>query len=129
MSECDLPEFYDYSEPVARKKHVCCECSAPIDNGEKHFHCVGKWNGDFQTYRQHLLCMEACMLIRDKFNDHECIAFGELQEFFEELTRDQYDRERQRNNESWKRLRSLIARILWRELCNRFPRGSVNHPL
>ena len=111
---CDLPEFYDYTEPVARKKHQCCECNAPIAKGEKHFCGVGKWNGGLATYRQHLLCMEACMLLRDEFNGGECIGFGTLKEEFHEMTNDQYDR-KNKHNEPWKRLRNLMAQILRRE--------------
>jgi hypothetical protein len=108
---CDLfPSVYRWEEPVARKRHVCVECDAPIVRGEKHFKCFGVWEGDAQTHRQHLLCMEACMMIRDEFEDGECIGFGELMEWFGEMRRE-YDRD----DERWQRLRSLMARIFWRE--------------
>jgi len=111
--DCDLPEFYSHSEPVAAKEHRCCECAAPILKGEKHFFCTGKWFGEVQSYRQHLDCCEACMLIRDKFNGDECIGFGALKEEFEELRSDNWYPERY--HEPWKKLRSLMAKILWRE--------------
>jgi hypothetical protein len=109
-SYCTVPEFYTWSEPVARKQHVCVECSAPIMPGEKHFAYRGKWDG-LETGRQHLLCCEACMVIRDELNGGECICFGGLKEQFREFL-EQCDDKRK---EPWKRLRSLMARILWRE--------------
>jgi len=83
MFTCDVrPDFYSWAEPVASKEHKCCECLAPILKGETYFRAVGKWEGVVSTHRQHLLCMEACMLVRDKLNDFECIPFGTLQEWY-----------------------------------------------
>lgn len=106
---CEIAEFYTYTEPVARKQHKCCECSAPIEKGEKHFRAFGKWTFGTDAYRQHFLCMEACMLIRDKFNGGDCIAFGRLMETFSEL------REYGKGKEVYRQLRSLMAKIKWRE--------------
>lgn len=114
IDECEIPEFYATSEPIAAKDHVCCECSAPITKGEKHLYCRGKWDGSFLHYRQHLICAEACMAIRDNFNEFECIEFGGLKSYWSEIIRD-YDRETCREKESWKKLRSLMAAIAWRE--------------
>ncbi len=110
MSECDLPQFYNWSEPVARKQHKCCECSAPIAKGEKHFVATGKWDFGISTFRQHLLCMEACMFIRDKFNGSECICFGGLEEWVSE-SRWQQDK----THPLWRKLRGMLACIKWRE--------------
>lgn len=86
--QCDVqPEFYDHSEPVARKEHECCECRMPIRKGEKHFVAVGKWEGQLDSYRQHTLCCQACMYIRDNITDGECIGFGELFEYYGEWKR------------------------------------------
>lgn len=112
MSKCAIPEFYSHSEPVARKQHLCCECRAPILPGERHFAWRGKWDGSMNSGRQHLLCMEACMLIRDKLNDHECIGFGELFEFFDEM---QTSSAEGRKHEAIGQLRNMMARIKWRE--------------
>jgi hypothetical protein len=112
--DCDVPVFYRHSEPVAAKEHKCCECRAPILKGEKHFMCVGKWEGPPERFRQHLLCMEACMLIRDNFGG-DCIAFGGLKEEFHEIRTDGWYPERDRYKPAWKRLRSLMAKILWKE--------------
>lgn len=112
MSEYLIPEFYDHSEPVARKQHYCVECSAPILEGEKHFFYSGKWDGNIEDGRQHLLCLAACLLIRDEFNG-ECIPFGELWEWWGE-NRYQCGPPKERNPK-WKRLRDLLAKIKIRE--------------
>ena len=105
--ECELPAFYVHSEPVARKRHKCCECGSPIEKGEKHFVCTGKWNGEAPTTRrQHLLCMEACMFIRDEFNDGECIGFGDLYDSFGQMRRD-YDPK----HEKWRKLFRMMVKI------------------
>ena len=116
MTECELPIFYGYTEPVAKKQHQCCECSAPILVGEKHFHCTGKWHGDKkpQSYRQHDTCREACEVIRDSFGG-ECIGVGSLKEEFNELVCDDWYPQNDRWNEPWKKLRHLMAVILVRE--------------
>lgn len=83
MSECELPQYYNWTEPVARKRHECCECNAPILKGEKHLRVNGCWENVPGTFRQHLLCAEACELVRDEgLNDDECLYFGGLFEFW-----------------------------------------------
>jgi hypothetical protein len=114
-SFCDLPDFFNWSEPVAAKQHPCCECWTPIPKGEKHFCGTGMWEGELATYRQHLACMEACMLIRDEFYGGECIGFGALKEEFSEMVSDRRYPERDRYKEPWQRLRHLMAVIRWRE--------------
>ena len=64
------------------------------------------------TFRQHLVCMEACMLIRDKFNEGDCIGFGELKEYFDEMKHGWF---KGSDSEEWQRLRHLMAVILVRE--------------
>lgn len=110
--ECTLPTFSECSEPVARKRHRCCECDAPIEVGERHLYVRGKWDGRFSQYRQHLLCEQACELIRDELNDGECIGFGTLFEFWVEVRR---EARKYRDNEWLQRLRRLMTRIRWRE--------------
>ena len=107
---CELPIFYSHSEPVARRATVCCECRAPILKGEKHFAWRGKWDDRIHSGRQHLVCMEACILIREEFGG-ECIPFGGLKEEFADLRGWHHEA----TNEPWKRLRHLMAVILWRE--------------
>jgi hypothetical protein len=83
MSDCELPQYYVCKEVVGRKQHECCECIAPIEIGEKHLLVSACWDGLPGRYRQHLLCQEACELVRDSgMNDDECLAFGELDEFW-----------------------------------------------
>jgi hypothetical protein len=111
-----LPSFYSWTEPVARKEYACCECAAKIHKGEKHFHATGKWDGVVSTYRQHLACCEACILIRDEFNGGDCIGFGEMKDAFGGMRADEtYFCFKEKWKEPWKRLRSLMAQILWRE--------------
>jgi len=113
--ECELPRFYDWSEPIAKKRHHCVECKAPILKGEKHFRATGKWDWGVETHRQHLVCMEACMMLRDNFNDGDCIGFGCLKDEFDDMKREHWDRERDRHNEKWRKLRHLMAVIFVRE--------------
>jgi hypothetical protein len=119
--ECDIPDFYNWSEPKARKKHRCCECRAPIEKGEKHFAATGKWDSEIQTFRQHLLCMEACMFIRDKLNANECICFGGLWEWCDE-SKWQCDK----THPVWRELRKKLADIKRRERRTRLPQGAAN---
>lgn len=110
---CDVfPEFYTHSEPVARKRHVCCECSAPIEKGERHFHYRGKWDGVMGGGRQHLLCMRACMFIRDNLNGYECIPFGALREWWSEFGR--WNKPGERSPKILE-LRTMLAEIIKRE--------------
>ena len=51
----DGPEFYSVVEPVARKQYECCECSVPIAAGSKHVKATGKWEGELNTFRQHMV--------------------------------------------------------------------------
>lgn len=120
--ECELPEFYQWAEPVARKQHRCCECKAPIEKGEKHFYCTGKWDDQIQSFRQHLLCAQACMFIRDKLNGGDCICFGGLWEWVDEA-KWQCDR----SHPVWQELRRMLAAIKWRERRMEMT-DNINHP-
>lgn len=83
---CDMgdgPSVYREAEVVARKEHPCVECNAPILKGEKHLRYSGCWDGSWGGGRQHLLCRDACVWIRDVLNE-ECIPFGALFEWWEE---------------------------------------------
>lgn len=109
MFDCDISaDFFSWSEPVARKKHGCCECSAPILKGEKHYHGRGKWDGRIDDCRQHFLCMEACMLVRDKIN-LDCIPFGSLMEWYGEYRNDI------RDQEAGRQLMRMMVKIRRRE--------------
>ena len=80
-SDCSIPEFFDIQEPVAMKAYGCCECSAPIKKWERYVKCTGKWEGDFNFYRQHILCANTCRYIRDHA-EGDCIGFGTLREYY-----------------------------------------------
>lgn len=110
--ECELPAFYATEEVCAAKVHKCCECIAPIEVGEKHLICTGKWDGTIDRYRQHLLCAQACMMVRDEFND-DCIGFGQL---FEWGGSEAYGWMKDSKTEGRvKDLRNMIAKIIRRE--------------
>lgn len=106
--DSDGPSFYSHTEPVARKEHRCCECAAPIHQGEKYFKVTGKWEGGISTFRQHLLCLKTCMHIRDKIQYGECIGFGTLSEYWADC--------KQKNAKPEViELRKMLAQILKRE--------------
>lgn len=110
MFDCDVvADFYKWSEPIARKEHRCCECNAPILKGEKHFYARGKWEDELSTFRQHLLCCQACMFVRDKLNDYECIPFCMLKDWYAEYARDF------RKNATFKELVRMMVKIRRRE--------------
>lgn len=114
--ECEVPLFYSHAEVVARKEHRCCECTASILPGEKHFTAVGKWvdfnNGKIRRYRQHIVCEKACEFVRDHFNDYDCIGFGEL---FQWIGEEAYGLKEFKGYDDGKTFRSMIAKIRRRE--------------
>lgn len=106
--DSDGPSFYSWKEPKARKAYSCCECDAPIRTGERYFVVTGKWEGGISRFRQHLLCLETCMYIRDNITNGECVGFGTLWEFWTDC--------RQKNNKPEViKLRNLLAQIRKRE--------------
>lgn len=111
-ADCEVPQFYSHEERVARKAHKCCECTAPIEAGEKHFFVTGKWDGTINRYRQHFICEKACEYVRDNFQDFECLSYGALWEYFCDAK--EWLREHKRTPDV-KAFRSLIAQIRWRE--------------
>jgi hypothetical protein len=62
--DCEIPEFVATTRPKARKDHRCDECGGWIRAGELHDHIVGKWAGEFGTYRT---CMD-CVALRCEVN-------------------------------------------------------------
>jgi hypothetical protein len=84
MTDCSVPEIYKMDTPTARKSHRCCECGVVINPGEKYVVCSGVWDGEFSSYKQHAICKEACVWIRDEFQDGECFEFGGLMECYHE---------------------------------------------
>lgn len=47
----DAPEFYNKSEPRARKQHRCDECGGVISPGESYEYVSGKWDGWFSQFK------------------------------------------------------------------------------
>ena len=117
------PEFYAEAFYAARKVHECVECDAPIEVGERHLAYSGKWAGEISHGRQHMLCRELCMLIRDEFQDGECIALGDLHEAWHEL-----DWRCRGTGDPWsptdRKARSLYAKIRARERAAHRQRGA-----
>jgi hypothetical protein len=122
VSYCEFPEFYSESLPKAKKPHRCCECAAPIEVGEKHLYYRGKWDGEFDTGRQHMLCREVCMELnrpgREKYGECE-IPFGGLWEYWQchgwsdhEWLRKHLKPE---ESEAAFKMRRKIAQIKWRQ--------------
>lgn len=113
MNDCELPQYYTCAEPVARKEHRCEECSVPIEKGERYLNVNGCWDGTPARFKQHLLCAEACMLIRDSgMNDDECISFGGLYGFWEDMRHEVWS---MRFREARRRLWRLMLKIKRRE--------------
>ena len=116
MSYCEFPEIYSESFPKGRKQHRCVECAAPIEPGEKHLYYAGKWDGDFSDGRQHELCRDICMFIRDKYQSGECFPFGGLKEAWAEFCWDPYPGKGHRIiDDNDRKVRHMYAQIRWRE--------------
>lgn len=115
MSWCEYPEFYSESFPKAKKTHQCIECYSPIEIGEEHLYYRGKWDGDFSTGRQHLLCRDICMDIAKNYQGDECLGFGCLLGEWGEMPSASLNRpwSRPLDNTDIK-MRSLMAKIQWR---------------
>jgi len=108
--ECEIPEFYSEDFPKARKVHRCCECSAPIEVGEKHLYARSKYDGDFWHGRQHMLCRALCMLMRVRdFGD--CVPFEGMKD---EWTEGDWQFEN-KHGYPGRQGRLLMARIIKRE--------------
>ncbi len=82
-AECDWEplRFSREEERRARKEHRCEECAARILPGETYVYGCGKTADGFFEYKQHLLCRDACVWIRDVL-EGECIPFGGLREWW-----------------------------------------------
>ncbi len=85
MSSCicvepsdSAPRVYGDSIVVARKKHICCECRAAIQPGQRYEVVKGLWDG-WATYKT----CEICAAVRDEYM--ACgSSFGKLWEHIHE---------------------------------------------
>lgn len=109
--ECALAKIYEATERTARKAYKCCECGCEINKGERYLQCSGLWEWGYESHRQHLVCADACMVIRDKI-DNECIPFGYLMEWYGEFRSDIRDN---RSVNGVPEFRLLMAKILHRK--------------
>jgi len=81
--DCDAPEFWDQTWPVARKPHSCCECSEEIPRGARHERVNAKWR-DFGSHIQTMRTCMLCVEIRDHFACGEGYMIGEVWNQLEE---------------------------------------------
>lgn len=58
-------ELIREANPVARKTYKCIWCGWPITVGEKHYHEISTYCGDFQDHRWHRDCIKVA---REDFN-------------------------------------------------------------
>jgi hypothetical protein len=74
--DCEWPKFFTQTVRKARKNHKCCECSSPINIGDKYDYSSGKWDDFVGSYKTCLECSKLKIWL-DKKTDC-CVAFGEL---------------------------------------------------
>lgn len=75
-------DFFSHKTVKGRKAHTCEQCRKPIEIGESHTYCAGKFDGYFIAYREHDDCRAAWIALHelrrtqwDEWNDtHPFIA-------------------------------------------------------
>lgn len=74
--------FWHRREHVAALNHRCDECWRPIMRDERYVSTTGKWDGEVETFRAHVLCdMLADKVCREEY----CRMLGMLSEFVKEV--------------------------------------------
>jgi hypothetical protein len=86
--DCVMPDVFSRALVRARKAHACCECGAPILPGEEYYLAEGLWEGRWERYKTCSCCEKKRCALADYFKA-ECIAFGELHEYYHAWERDQ----------------------------------------
>lgn len=80
MSDWDgdgiAPDICTETNPVARKRHQCCECMGWIEPGERYQSVAGLWDGSWLTYRT---CPD-CADIRNHFRAFGPWYYGSLRD-------------------------------------------------
>ena len=64
-------DFGGFRTVKAGKEHTngCVHCHGTICKGESHEHYVGRWQGEFQSWRVHSDCAEACEHCQQAIDD------------------------------------------------------------
>lgn len=75
MSDSDAPDVMWEEEPVARKRHVCCECRGCIEKGEKYSLYKGVWCGEFSTIK---VCADCDKLRNDIYKETDYLPAFEF---------------------------------------------------
>lgn len=60
-----MSDFGEGRTVKAAKRHQCIWCYEPIVVGEYHYQYKGMWESDWQDWRMHSDCLEACDRERD----------------------------------------------------------------
>ena len=58
----------------AKKQHHCCECHQKIKIGEEYKYTVGKWDGEFLTFKT----CEKCSNLFESLVDFGCPTYGDM---------------------------------------------------
>jgi hypothetical protein len=74
--------FWRETTQTARLVHRCDDCHFPIIPGEEYVTISGVWDGEFATYRSHVLCNMLAARLRD---DEGCRYVGNLCETVNEV--------------------------------------------
>ena len=56
------------TKPVARKRHTCDHCGNSIDAGEQYERRDGLWEGEFESFKSHVGCLNAVDAIHKLHN-------------------------------------------------------------
>ena len=77
--DCDSPAVYSARWRVARKRHDCSECCAPILPGIRYLNVFGVWDGSPETFRVHSECDDLRSIVeRDVCGSHGFVPLGYL---------------------------------------------------
>ena len=72
------PDFTSTKMVTAKKDHKCIECKGVIKKGEQYEKTVGKWDGNFDTFKT---CLDCLSLRREFFRGG--YYYGRIWEDFE----------------------------------------------
>ena len=113
---CDIaPEFYSEEKVKARKAHRCDECHRAIPIGTIYVKIAGKWDGEFQTYEQHVECRDFAAKVNIDYIGECLIPFGGVDDALktpEDYFEVEYEIERDLPSlrEEWSRIKVLYPK-------------------